>query len=130
MLFPPLMSRAQGPGSQVGEICLRLGFQSKGTDWGVHVSLMTSPNFGFNSQTQNQSCLLFLSKSKRSIFLNLTFPEKVEIVDPKTTGQPQNETKTENQINDIEKEMEAKEPENKKEREEIGESNVFGGRSG
>ena len=69
--------------------------------------------------------MLFLSKSIRSIFLNLTFPEKVEIVDPKTSGQPQNETKTENQINDIEKEMEAKEPENKKEREEIGESNFL-----
>ena len=70
------------------------------------------------------------SKSIRSIFLNLSFPEKVEIVEPKTSGQPQNETKTKNQITESEKEKGTKEPENKKEREEIGESNVFGGRSG
>ena len=48
------------------------------------------------------------------------------MVEQKTSGQPQSETKTKNQIKESEKEMGTKEPENKKEREEIGESNVFG----
>ena len=52
------------------------------------------------------------------------------MVEPKTSGQLQKETKTKNQIKENEKEKGTKEPENKKEREEIGESNVFCGRSG
>ena len=63
----------------------------------------------------------------RSIFLNLSFPEKVEKVEPKTSSQPQNETKTKNQITESEKEKGTKEPENKKEREEKGEPIFFVG---
>ena len=113
MLFPPLMLRAQGPGSQVGETCLRL-YRAGGRTYEI-----------FNEFPQFR-IQLANSKSIRSIFLNLSFPEKVEIVEPKTSGQPQNETKTKNQIKECEKEKGTKEPENKKEREEIGESNVFG----
>ena len=65
-----------------------------------------------------------LSRLRRSFNLNLTFPGKTEMVEPhsKTTSKNQNETKTKNQIEDIEIEKGTKEPEKKKEREETGES--------
>ena len=55
------------------------------------------------------------------LFVNLTFPEKVEMVELKTSSQLQNVSITTNQKRDIEKEKGPNDPENKKKREETGE---------
>ena len=64
---------------------------------------------------------MILSKSKSIISLieNLTFPEKVEMVELKTSGEPPKVTKTTNQIKDNEKENGPNEPEHRKETGEL-----------
>ena len=73
------------------------------------------PNFGIYLYFYN-----FVNvKINKILFVNLTFPEKVEMVELKTSGEPPNVTKTTHQIKDNEKENGPNEPEQKKETGEL-----------
>ena len=94
---------------------LKIRLSVNGRDWGAHELLVSSkklPNFFF---CQNQNHLYL------SLIVKLTFPEKVEMVELKTSSQLQNVSITTNQKKDTEKEKGPNDPENKKEREETGE---------